>query len=187
MNKTNAEKLLSDADIFAQHIVSAIDCLDQSNAMDRIFSDPKYLGAYREAPRFYRTAYLAMLFRAEMEVYKLFDQKGKSFDSFKNELARNGLLRTDNGKDYKDAKKEAKNDIETIRLRRNKVQAHSDAEFFNNPDVFVENHAVQWSNIRNLLDCMLKICDWAIICCTQEGIGQTYSTINSDDFVQLFN
>lgn len=105
MNKTNAEKLLSDADIFAQHIVSAIDCLDQSNAMDRIFSDPKYLGAYREAPRFYRTAYLAMLFRAEMEVCKLFDQKGKSFDSFKNELARNGLLRTDNGRDYKDAKK----------------------------------------------------------------------------------
>ena len=62
MNKTNAKKLLSDADIFAQHIVSTIDCLDQSSAMDRIFSDPKHLGAYREAPHFYRTAYLVMLF-----------------------------------------------------------------------------------------------------------------------------
>ena len=83
------ETAYQDACIFAQHIVVAVDCMDQSRAMNKMFCNPSFSANYRIAPHFFRTAYHALRFRFEIEVSKLFDQKGKSFDSFKNDLVRN--------------------------------------------------------------------------------------------------
>jgi len=71
------ESVYQDARIFAQHIVIAIDCLDQSRAMVKIFCDPKFSSRYKDAPHFFRTAYHAMRFRFEIEIDKLFDTKSK--------------------------------------------------------------------------------------------------------------
>lgn len=91
MPRLTEESTYQDACIFAQHIVIAIDCLDQSRAMDKIFSDPEFSSRYKDAPHFFRTAYHAMRFRFEIEVDKLFDPKSKSFGSFKNRLIQNNM------------------------------------------------------------------------------------------------
>ncbi len=180
------EVAYQDAHIFAQHIVIAIECMNQSCAMDRVFSDPECSSSYKIAPRFFRTTYHALRFRFEIEVSKLFDQKGKSFDSFKNELTQNNLLRLDFAEAYKNAKQTAQKDIEQIRVRRNKIHAHSDIETFRNPDIFSEEHPFDWESIRKLLFSMLNICNWIILTQTKAEIPQLYGADNSDDFVRLF-
>ena len=56
MARTNEVAYL-DACIFAQHIVTAIDCADQSRAMVRMFCDPCNSPKYKIAPHFFRTTY----------------------------------------------------------------------------------------------------------------------------------
>lgn len=197
-------QLLSESRIFAQHIVIAIDCLDQSCAMDKIFTDSKHAAEFKAAPYFYRTAYHAMRFRFELEVNKLFDQESRSFDSFKNDLSNyeknsqqeaasftNGLssgkrILQQKAVSFKLAYKLAENDINVIRNRRNKIHAHSDANCFNDPDLFSEAHPFNRENIRKLLLSMLDLCNAVILCYTEEGIAQLHGIGNSDDFVKLF-
>ncbi len=180
------ESVYQDARIFAQHIVIAIDCLDQSRAMVKIFCDPKFSSRYKDASHFFRTAYHAMRFRFEIEIDKLFDTKSKSFDSFKNHLIQNNMLSNEAAIAYKNAKREAKRDLKQIHTRRNKIQAHSDAKTFNDPDVFSEEHPFCEDNVRKLLICMLNICNRIIFTYTEIGIAQLYGLGNSDDFVRLF-
>lgn len=179
-------QLLSDSRIFAQHIVIAIDCLDQSCAMDKIFTDPKHAAEFKAAPHFYRTAYHAMRFRFELEVNKLFDQESRSFDSFKNDLSNYEKNFQQEAASFKLAYKLAENDINVIRNRRNKIHAHSDADCFNDPDLFSEAHPFNQKNIRKLLLSMLGLCNAVILCYTEEGIAQLHGIGNSDDFVKLF-
>lgn len=179
------ESTYQDACIFAQHIVIAIDCLDQSRAMDKIFSDPEFSSRYKDAPHFFRTAYHAMRFRFEIEVDKLFDPKSKSFGSFKNRLIQNNMFSGEAAIAYKNAKQGAQKDLKQIHMRRNKIQAHSDVEAFNNPDVFSDEHPFCWDTVRKLLICMLNICNQVIFTYTKEGLSQPYGIGNSDDFVRL--
>lgn len=180
------EQLMVDADIFAQHIVIAVDCLDQTRAMDKIFSNPEYSAQYRVAPHFYRTAFHAMRYRLEMEIDKLFDQKSKSFDSFKNNLSRNKLIADPEAEKYKECKHKAQGDLRAISDRRNKIHAHSDAGCFNNPDTFAEEHPVNWDCVRELLLIMLHICNGVILHLAQEGPAPLRGIGNSDDFIRLF-
>lgn len=181
-----SEQLLSDANIFAQHIVIAVDCLDQTRAMDKIFSSPEHSIQYKVAPYFYRTAFHAMRFRLEIEVAKLLDQHGKSFDSFKNHLSRNGLIAAADLEKYNECLHKAQRDLRSIKNRRNKIHAHSDADYFNAPDIFSEEHPVNWNCVRELLLIMLHICNGVILRLTQEGIAPLRGIGNSDDFVRLF-
>ena len=180
------EHLLSDADIFAQHIVIAIDCLDQSRAMDRIFRDPKHSGNFKDAPHFYRTAFWAMKYRFEIEVYKLFDKKGKSFDNFKNLLTQNGLLSSSNAQLYKKRRSDAQCDLTAINNRRNKIRAHSDSEYFNNPSCLEDQNPIDYDCIRELLMIMLSICNGVILRLTDDVPANLHGIGNSDDFVRLF-
>lgn len=180
------EVAFQNAHIFAQHIVIAIDCMDQSCAMDKIFRDPRFSSKYKIAPYFFRTTYHALRFRFEIEVSKLFDQKSKSFDSFKNGLVHDKLISAKETMAYKDAKQIAHGDLSQIRTRRNKIHAHSDSEVFDNPDIFSDEHPFCWENVRKLLICMLEICNLVIFKYTEEGIAQTYGIGNSDDFTRLF-
>lgn len=174
------------AHIFAQHIVTAIDCMDQSCAMDKIFRNPRFSSKYKIAPYFFRTTYHALRFRFEIEVSKLFDQKSKSFDSFKNGLVHDSLISAKETTAYKDAKQIACGDLKQIRTRRNKIHAHSDSGVFDNPDIFSDEHLFCWENVRKLLICMLEICNWVILKYTEEGTAQIYGIGNSDDFIRLF-
>lgn len=176
-----------DARIFAQHIVIAVDCMDQSSAMDRIFRDSRFSSTYRVAPHFFRTTYHALRFRFEVEVSKLFDQNGKSFDSFKNDLIHNNIIPAKETTAYKNARQVAQKDLSQIHKRRNKIHAHSDSEVFGNPDVFSEENPFCWDNIRKLLIHMLYICNLTIFKYTEAGVAQTYGISNSDDFVRLFD
>ena len=86
---------------------------------------------------------------------------------------------------YKNAKQGAQKDLKQIHMRRNKIQAHSDVEAFNNPDVFSDEHPFCWDTVRKLLICMLNICNQVIFTYTKEGLSQPYGIGNSDDFVRL--
>lgn len=180
------EATYKEAHIFAQRIVIAINCMDQSCAMDRVFSDPQFSPKYKIAPHFFRTAYHALRYRFEIEVNKLFEQKSKSFDNFKNQLSQISLIRSVDEEAYKRAKQIAKKDLEEIRIRRNKIHAHSDAETFCDPDIFSKQHPICMDVIRALLISMLNICNWVILCDTSTTLPQLYDFGNSDDFVRLF-
>lgn len=68
---------VKDASIFAQHIIIALDCLEEARAMQSIFSQEKYESQYKIAPHFYSTTYHALLFQCQMEIAKLFDEGGR--------------------------------------------------------------------------------------------------------------
>lgn len=184
----STESLYAEANIFAQHIVIAIDCLDQSHAMSKIFCDPRFSSRSKDAPHFFWTAYNAMRFRFEIEVNKLFDQnkKSKSFDLFKDFLAQNNIVSPDYLAAYKNAKRAAKKDIDQIHVRRNQIHAHTDIKTFYNPDTFSEEHPFHGESIRKLLICMLNLCNMVIFNHTKVGAAQLYGISNSDDFVKLF-
>lgn len=182
------DQYMDDARMFAQHIVVALDCLSQVQAMDQIFGQKKHQVDYRKAPHFYRTAYHAMLYRFQMEVIKLFDKDGDSytFPEFKNILYKNGLLTHQMGDDYEMCHKIAKKDIGAIRTRRNKDLAHPDKEWFNRPEQLYNENPLNFDRIDKLLQVMLLICDKILLQNSEYGPAQLYSTYNGDDFVKLF-
>lgn len=182
------EKLYGDACIFAQHIVIALDCLDECRAMNKIFTSSQHKDQYRVARHFYRTAYHAMRYRFHMEVAKLFDshRDSEKFDHFKNRVYRAGLIDITDKSKYSELKGNAQKDIEVIKDRRNKIYAHSDKSVFNEPDQYLDEHPFDEEVIETLLHTMLYICNKVIIHLTKDIPAQLFSTNNGDDFVKLF-
>lgn len=176
------------ASMFAQRIVVALDCLEEARAMQKIFVQEKFRTQYQTAPHFYLTAYFAMLFRFQVDVAKLFDNKTGtySFECFKNELARAGKIKTQDAYEFKHKKDIADDDLTELRKRRNTFFAHTDKKYFNDPQCVFRNHPVSFDNIKQLLQIMLKICNQVIWDSSQHGSPCLYSTYNGDDFVKLF-
>ena len=175
-----------DASIFAQHIIIALDCLEEARAMQSIFWQEKYESQYKIAPHFYSTAYHALLFRCQVEIAKLFDENSYRFAQFKNDLCRAKEIELSDCEEYTLREKIADKDLKAIRNRRNKVLAHSDKEYFNNPKELFDNEPVNLETIKPLLLTMLKICNRVIFNSSEYGPANLYSTYNGDDFVKLF-
>jgi len=177
--------LFADARIFAQHIVIALDCINECKAMNQIFGEEKLTDLYKTAPVFFKTAYQAMRFRYQIETVTLFDNKGCNFDEFKNSVSKKKLISPQYIEHYRQCRKIAEGELNNLHSRRNKVLAHSDREFFSTPDIFIEENPVDVQKIKALLLSMLKICNAVILHCTENGSAQLHSTAFGDDFVKL--
>lgn len=180
------DKFFDYANIFAQHIIKALDCLHEYNAMNTVFEQEENLKQFNIAPHFFLTAYHAMLFRFEIEVCKLFDENSYSFNNFKNSLIKNNIIQKNEVEKYVVAYNVARNDIKEILNKRNKLNAHSDKDVFLTPDIYAEEHSYKSSNVNRLLYEMLWICNLTIQRQTTDGIPQIKGTDNGDDFLKLF-
>ena len=181
---------VKDALIFAQHIIIALDCLEEARAMQSIFSQEKYESQYKIAPHFYSTAYHAMLFQCQMEIAKLFDEGGHgapyTFDRFKNKLCKSNEIGPSYIENYKLKKRIADKDLQAIKSRRNGYLAHSDEKYFDKPQILFSNEPVNSEAIKSLLLAMLTICNRVIFNSADYGPVHLYSTYNGDDFVKIF-
>lgn len=177
-------ELVADAKIFAQHIVVALDCLGEMEAMRNIFTSQEHQEQYKKASHFYFTAYHAMQYRVQMIIANLFDNSGKSFDTFKNTVCKNTSLF--NFSDYVNKKKAAQQDINAIRTIRNKFLAHPDKAYFNCPETVYDNNPFSFQTIEKLLFSMLCLCNKIILYYDKAVPAQLFSAYNRDDFIKLF-
>ena len=183
----DTNEVVHEACMFAQHIVVALDCMHETQAMSMIFANKANLPQFKIAPHFYLTSYHAMEYRMQLEIIKLFDKSSRSFVNFEDDLKKNKWITETDIDQFESKWSLYENDIEAIRKRRNKVIAHSDAKYFRHPEIIFETNKIDLCHLEDLLQSMLGICNGIIQSYVKEGIPPLFSTFNGDDFVKLFD
>lgn len=187
MQEKPISELLLEAHILADHIVNAMDCIGQVEAMHLIFSMEQHKDFYKKAPHFFLTARNAMVYRFQLEVAKLFDTDSDTiaFPPFKDAIARGKHIGKNFLTRYKTLYKQTKSSINNIQLRRNKMLAHANYNASHDILSFQKELPFDLDQMKELLLTMLEICNKVIQKYTNGAI-ELHAYFGNDDFVRLF-
>lgn len=187
MENNIPEKLYIEAQIYAEHIINALDCIGEVQAMHQVFKNGQHEDILKTAPHYFITARQAMVYRYQIEVAKLFDSRRDSLDfsRFMKSINSGNYIPQSLSDRFKERDSESKECLKAIKNRRNKILAHADVAHAKDIVTYQKEQTFELEKVQALLFTMLEVCNTLIITYSKTP-ADMYSYANNDDFLRLF-